>query len=744
MATGGTPLARVFLILMLIAAPAALITVFDSTAAAQDSEAASKLALGLKQLRAGETEKAIQTLREALAANPSSEEALAALGQAEWRALISVMAHGSEGANVVSALLDIATPRLPEKAFNEAELKKLVKTAATDESYSMRFDASMSLARVYGEFAVPHLVDYLQSSNTEHKINAHITIMNRIGRDSVLPLNEAVLKGPSNVRLMVAGELGVIGDERSLAAVAEAVATDSDDNVRRSAARAFDKLVSKHTWAADMTSAELYLRLAKLYYAGDFRVLGYADRPLVLWTWGEALRGQPVPRHLYVLKLAEKACYDALRLDDGNAEARALLVRVLASQRIASDAVSAKSDDELVAAHAAGLAKVPGTVGSFGWSTLSMALSDCLDQSDHAAGAFILKVMPWVYGGADFTMENPVVRATTSDSAGVRLAAAAAVLSFNGTRRITAFPDPDGFINLVAQSVGEVVPRHILVIDGDDARRNKVLGALNEAKYIAFDARGGADGIVRALRYAGLDLIVLSGNLTDMDPLAVIRQLSEDSRTKDTPIVIYGSPEQAAGDKWANLFGDKGRLAAVPDEPGMPAEFVKLIAESFGGESPGASQRYAMSASVLGALADTDTGNALFNWSALTDTLAALVTADVPDSPPVRLNAMRALANIADAGAMGTLVSFFGSSDNDLLRAAAGMAVASICHATPQTLDDAAFQALLKGTQSKRILVRAAAFAALGSANLTAAQSHACAKANRPGVGGGGGDDEDM
>jgi hypothetical protein len=71
------------------------------------------------------------------------------------------------------------------------------------------------------------------------------------------------------------------------------------------------------------------------------------------------------------------------------------------------------------------------------------------------------------------------------------------------------------------------------------------------------------------------------------------------------------------------------------------------------------------------------------------------------------------------------------------------MAVASICHATPQTLDDASFQTLLKGTQSDAILVRAAAFAALGSANLTPAQSHACAKANRPGVGGGSAD-EDM
>jgi len=221
------------------------------------------------------------------------------------------------------------------------------------------------------------------------------------------------------------------------------------------------------------------------------------------------------------------------------------------------------------------------------------------------------------------------------------------------------------------------------------------------------------------------------------------RCISRDTHTKDTPIVIYGRPEQVADEKWSNLFKGKGRLASVPEGAGMPAEFGAMIQESFGGESPGASQRYAMSAAVLGALAETDTGNALFNWGALTETLAALVNADVPDTPPVRLNAMRALANIADAGAMDTLISFYGSSDNDELRAAAGMAVASICHATPQTLDDAAFETLLKGTQSDAIHVRVAAFAALGSANLTAAQSYACAKANRPGVGGGGAD-EDM
>ena len=148
--------------------------------------------------------------------------------------------------------------------------------------------------------------------------------------------------------------------------------------------------------------------------------------------------------------------------------------------------------------------------------------------------------------------------------------------------------------------------------------------------------------------------------------------------------------------------------------------------------------RYREAVEVLDALATTDTGNALFNWNALTPTLTALLTADVPDDPPVRLNAIRALANIGDAAAMGPLVDYFGKAGGPALKAASGFAIAAICHNSPQMLDDAAFQTLLTGTGSDAILVRASAFAALGSAQLTAEQALACAQANRPTAGGGG------
>ncbi|MDH3591393.1 MAG: hypothetical protein OER88_05915, partial [Planctomycetota bacterium] len=131
MATGGSPLARVFCILLLIAAPAAIVA-FDSTAHAQDSDAASLLSRGLELLRAGDkasTDEAIKVLRQALAASPSNQEVMAALGQAEWRAVLNLVASGTEGANVAKELMDLAQPVLPEKAFDEAELKKLVQTA---------------------------------------------------------------------------------------------------------------------------------------------------------------------------------------------------------------------------------------------------------------------------------------------------------------------------------------------------------------------------------------------------------------------------------------------------------------------------------------------------------------------------------------------------------------------------------------------------------------------------------------
>jgi len=736
MATGGTPLARVIVLLLAVAVPATSI-VLDSPVWAQE-DAGSLLKTGLQQVRAGKYKEGISTLRKALAADPSNDEVMQALGRAEYEALLAVMASGEEGRRVVAAILSRAMPILPSEAFDGAKIAALVKNAVEDEDEAVRFEAASELSRIYGEFAVPGLLAYLKSKNTDHRIQAHITLQNRIGRDAVLPLNEALRSADSGVRRLVAIELGNIGDMRSLPALAEVAASDKDDGVRAKASQALEKLTARYNWAAGMSASQLYLRLATMYYDGNYRVLARSDKPIVVWRWEGGMKQFPITRHLYVLKLAEEASYDAMAADENNMAAASMLARVLASEKIAMAAVSAMSDDE-DGATAADRTRIEGLMTGLGWNTLAQALSESLARDDYGTAASLLGVMHNVYAGADFTEGHPVVQATSSKSALVRLAAAEAVLRFNGMRRIGSWPNPGAFMGLVAQATGEIIPRNILVVDANDGRRNKMLDELDKARYVVFSARQGSDGFVRGVRLAGIDLIVISTDLGDMEALALIAKLKSEDATKNVPLVLVGTAANVGNDQWRNLYKDKvAGISPIPEGPGIPTEeFGKVVSDSFGEEAAGAKARYAASARILGALADTDTSNGLFEWETLTGSLTALLAAELPADVPVRMNALNSMGNVRDSASVQALAAYFGSESDAAHKAAAANAIARICRAHGVTLADDAFGALLAGTRSGDLSVANAAFAALGSSQLTPTQMRTVAIRNRPTIAGG-------
>jgi|GEM_PF-1869476 len=731
MATGGTPLARVIVLLLAVAVPATSIVLGGPVWAQED--AGSLLKNGLQQVRAGKYKEGISTLRKALAADPSNEEVMQALGRAEYEALLAIMASGEEGRRVVSAILSKAMPILPSEAYDDAKIAELVKDAVEHENEANRFESASELSRIYGEFAVPGLLAYLKSKNTDHRIQAHIVLQNRIGRDAVLPLNEALSSSDPGVRRLVAIELGSIGDMRSLPAVAEAAASDKDDGVRAKAAEALEKLVARYGWAAGMSASELYLRLAQMYYDGNYRVLARSDKPIVVWRWEGGLKRFPITRHLYVLKLAEEASYDALAADENNMAAASMLARVLASEKIAMAAVSAMGDDE-EGATSADRDRIAGLMTGLGWNTLAQALSESLARDDYGTAASLLSVMHHVYAGADFTDGHPVVQATSSKSALVRMAAAEAVLRFNGMRRIGSWPNPGAFMGLVARATGEIIPRNILVVDAMDGRRNKMLDELDKAKYVVFSAGQGSDGFVRGVRLAGIDMIVMSTDLGDMEALALISKLKSEDSTKNIPLVLVGNASDVGNDAWRNLYKDKvAGISPIPEGPGIPTEeFIKVVMAGFAEEAAGAKARYAASATILDALAHTDTSNGLFEWESLTPALTALLGADLPDDVPVRLNAIRALGNVRDSAAAQTLADYFAKESDAAHKAAAGHAIAQICRAHGVTMSDDAFAKLLDGTRHADMAVAGAAFAALGSSQLTPAQMRTVAIRNRP------------
>ncbi|MGQ0612527.1 MAG: HEAT repeat domain-containing protein [Planctomycetaceae bacterium] len=742
MAIGAGPLARVRTRILLLVVSVGMVAV-PGLVQAQDDDVGSLLKQGLQLVREGKFKEGVASLRSALDKDPTNEQVLAALGRAEYEAMLSVLASGDDGMKIAQEILRRAFPDLPDRAFNKEDLDRLIGLAVTSEDYGDRFDAAVSLARTYGEFAVPGLLAYLESTNTDHRVNAHIVLMNRIARDAALPLNEALQSPNASVRRLVAGELQTIGDERSLAALAEASEKDTDTDARAKASQALQSLVQRHPYAAGMSASDLYLKLAGLYYADTYRVKSFADKPVVTWRWSDGLTMMPVPRHLYTLKLAEEAAYDALRLNPGSGAARAMLARILMSESLSAAAVAAVSDDETAKEAAAALSTAPWTVAAMGWGTVSQALSDCLDSSDNMVATALLGIMPGIYGSTDFTADNAVVRALSDDANAVRYAAQEAVLRFNGARRIASFPDPEGFLQAVATAAGEVVPRQILVVDGNDARRNKILADLQEQKYLAYGATTAMDGVIRSLRFAGLDMVILASELPDLAVQGAIARLREDERTRNVPIVLVCTDAELADADWrGGLEGKVQGFASVPSGPGLPTEaFRGVVNGAFAGAGPDVQARYRVSAGVLDALAGTDTGNTLFPWNSLTGTLTAVLSSGAPEDPPVKLNALRALGNIGDASAVGALASFFGGGESAGLRASAGSAIGAICRGGNVALDADSFKALLGGTQDADGSVRGAAFAALGGANLTPEQALRVAMANRPGESGGGAGD---
>lgn len=311
---------------------ARLLVVFALFAAAAQAD-------GLVQaLQGRDPTKAARALKEALERSPKPKDLLAATAPVHWPALRRIAGSGQAGRTAVQHLLRLVRRAFPPRRVNEQTLARLVQVSIEHEKYTPRFDASMRLARRYGTLAVPPLVKFLSSQTTEFKINAHITLMNRLGERAVMPLLLVVRNGDADQRRLVALELSGIGDPRALAALVVAAATDPSAEVRAQATRARDKLIAKFPWAKGKTPAELHVDLAARYHEGRS-----GDAPVgepIVWRWQGGLVARPVAPSTYLSRVAEQAAAEAVRLEPNNGRAKALLADIREKRDIADALVT--------------------------------------------------------------------------------------------------------------------------------------------------------------------------------------------------------------------------------------------------------------------------------------------------------------------------------------------------------------------------------------------------------------------
>jgi len=134
-----------------------------------------------------------------------------------------------------------------------------------------------------------------------------------------------------------------------------------------------------------------------------------------------------------------------------------------------------------------------------------------------------------------------LLRALRHQDKRIRYVAAETIIKLNPKRN---FGDASRVIAVLKEALGEWDARVILVIDDDDASRNKLVNIIREMNMVAFGANSGFDGLQRAKTFPPEDMIIVSSNLDDMPAAYLVNALRDDYRTQKIPILITAPHEK--------------------------------------------------------------------------------------------------------------------------------------------------------------------------------------------------------
>ncbi len=676
---------------------------------------------GMSALEKGQYEEALAKFKALFQEDPSQGQILDLIRATETRNFLSMLKQGGEMEMVARRLLESGHVGMKARSQDKALIEPLVDTAIKDESLEKRRMASREIMANHGPYAVPYLVRYLGSNDTDERVRA-IFVLEDIGIEAVLPLIETLQSPDAQVRQTTIVALKRLLDPRAYP-VLEWIAASKDqpDSVRRAAANAL-KAFGKSVGKPDMTPEEAFLEVARMYYTKAPEVIRDLGTNYSLWKWEEGkLTFKDVPAFMYHLRLAEKACMMALHSDPKSANARSMLSLVFAAQQVAlANAPADFLESDAGKEEAGRLAMADAAIRSAGVPTLMKALGLALQHNDSTVAIAIIRTLPSFGAEVPLGADSALVAALAFPDQTVQWNASLACIRLAPGK---VFPRCELVVPLAADAVSLASIRQILVIEPDTKTAVQMQTELNAAGMHAVVSRTGADGLDRAQQMA-FDAILVSSSLKDIMAQQVVNHLRRDFRTKSVPVLIV-APE-AAAEGLASLFADQiGGIVTLPASANVYVPQVKGASE----QSPlnDRARALAMSEEACGVLAEA-VATPAFDFSRAQMALAATLATDKPDSLK-----MKALAALRRWGGAPALDGLLGAVSNTTL--SEGVRADSARTAGTLLLGKApspkGFEVLVGGMGDASIAVRTACAGALGGAKLTDEQrAVVMAKAN--------------
>ena len=517
--------------------------VIGGTALAQDP-----FQEGVKLLRLGKKDEALQAFQEVLKKDPSNTEALQhylSISQDEWFMLLN---EKGEIQKIAASILERAKLERNKQSRDAAAIDKLVATACSRDSvYEARRAAVLKLVADHGEFAVPALAAVLANPDAGEGATFAIAALYQIGPRAVLPLIEATKSSKVELRMNAAATLVQIGDERAAPAMARLLQSDDQESVREIARR----FLQQHRVSGK--AADLCLAQARGYLRSGIAPGAFSD---VVWTLdNDKLEPRDVPALVYAAELAKSVANDAVLVDPVNPDARSVLAQANLAEANLIEASIAQGDAK---------AKVlEAMVPEFKMAALAtgpVALRSALDEGVQAG-------LPSVAVGAiealagveerDQLASSSLLKALDSSDKRVRYAAATALVRASGG---VAVPAAAKVVDALAQAVTEESVRMIQLI-GPGAEFVAVgrEAGTQRGVAVATDANAKA-GMGSILDNPGVDVVVINEILDGGLPEDIIGNIKKDPRMANTKVVIVTKDAEKAKARFGETI--QGTVAA--------------------------------------------------------------------------------------------------------------------------------------------------------------------------------------
>lgn len=551
---------------------------------AQDQKMLDALKKGIELYQTGDYAGAKAQFGQVLAMEPGNAAALKMADMADMAEFFK-MEDKEQLKDEASRLLDLMARAQRQQKRTIPDVEQTMKDFASPE-LTVYVAARIKLTG-HGPYAVPYLVPLLTVTPADQQwlVARAETLLGQLQRDACLPLIRVLLGTDDTLlKARVAVVLGHIGDARAVPALMAVLESPNvTEDVKAAAMRAAEAITGKDL--KDLGSAaEQYALLGSAYLVEDKATVGFTyGTSADVWQWypaGSDLTQKvtyvEVPDYLYYQRMAAEVVLEGMALAPADEELRALLgaalVRELAlceyfktadlhmADKEAADKVKQDASDRAAKFEV----QVPVVLRLLQLPVAARVLDMLISVNDGEASLYVVRTLGDKLtaegpGALDQQSTNALVAALDSGDKDVRYNAATVLVS--------AAPMGDPAFSVQAMDVMSAAlkaaaDRTALVAMDNFQMRNNLVTLLRSLGMATTECD--TVQIEHALSVQpSVDIVFLTGNLTETRFAGVMRVLREDPRTKAVPLYVVVDPAAAAPD----MANQEGVTAVItPDD----------------------------------------------------------------------------------------------------------------------------------------------------------------------------------